>query len=168
MVTLNDARVASKVTEFWSKVKQGQADECWPWTGYVEDGYGRFHWRGKMVGSHELALTFTTGERRHSSLDTCHRCGNPVCCNPSHLRFDTRASNVADSLAHGTHRAGPGKLTEADVVTIRNRRAMGAQQQTLADQYGVSNGLISQIVRGLRWSKVGGPIQTERKYENGR
>lgn len=40
-------------------------------------------------------------------------------------------------------------------------------RQDLAEQFGVTDGQISQIVRGLRWKSVGGPIQTERKYQRG-
>jgi len=161
-------QLAVRVTMFWASVDHGAPDECWPWAAYADDdGYGRFFFEGRMRPAHELALTFTTGEKRHPDLDTCHSCNNPPCCNPAHLRFGTRASNVADALAAGTHRAGPGKLTPEIVRVIRERRALGAQQQTLADQYGVTNGLISQIVRGLRWKSAPGPIETERKYVRG-
>ncbi len=85
MSTALDA--APRITEFWMNVSIADDEvECWPWTGYKEDGYGRFFWDGRMVGAHELALTFTTGEVRAPGLDTCHRCNNPICCNPHHLR----------------------------------------------------------------------------------
>ena len=53
------------------------------------------------------------------------------------------------------------------VIVSRMRRANGARQKDLAEQFGVTDGQISQIVRGLRWKSVGGPIQTERKYQRG-
>jgi len=155
---------ATRVTEFWMNVMVEGGDGCWPWDGYTEDGYGRFFWDGRMVGAHELAVTFTTGERRAPGLDTCHSCNNPICCNPHHLRFDTRASNVADMLAAGTTRRG--RFTNEQVVTIRRRYASGASQLTLARDYRVTNGLISQIVRGLRYRDAGGPISTKRERYN--
>lgn len=156
---------APRVTKFWMTVAiSGDESECWPWLGYQEDGYGQFYWDGRMVGAHELALTFATGERRASNLDTCHGCNNPICCNPKHLRFDTRASNVADMCKAGRQR--PGRFTDAQVITIRERYANGASQLNLARDYGVSNGLISSIVRGLRYSRVGGPISRKRERYN--
>lgn len=162
---MNDtiADVASRVTEFWSNVRRGREWDCWPWTGYEEGGYGRFFWEGRMVGAHELALTFTTGERRTPGLDTCHSCNNPVCCNPAHLRFDTRASNVADMIAAGTARNGSTRLDPERVRVIRERYSRGAAQSTLARDFEVAPSLISAIVRGRRWPNAGGPI-TERKY----
>jgi len=168
MISPDIADTAAKVTEFWSLVTIGGADECWPWTGYAEEGYGRFFFEGSMRGAHELAVTFTTGERRDAKLDSCHSCNNPPCCNPAHVRFDTRQSNVQDMITAGTHRAGPGKLTAENVEVIRLRRASGARQVDLAVDYDVTNGLISQIVRGIRWPKALGPIETERQYRNGK
>lgn len=152
---------AVTISRFWRSVNIGNDNECWPWLGDTNKGYGAFFYQGKMAGSHELALSFSTGEKRHHSLETCHSCDNPICCNPHHLRFDTRQSNVDDM--HERNRASrTGKLTDSDIITIRERRALGARQIDLAEQFGVSDGQISMIVRGLRWASVGGPIETKR------
>lgn len=124
VLTADLARIAVRVTEFWRSVSMRGDDECWPWTGYVnEDGYGEFFFVGKMRGAHELAVTFTTGEVKDPGLDTCHSCDNPPCCNPRHLRFGTRLENVADMIERGRMRTGSrhpfAKLTEAMVVEIR-------------------------------------------------
>lgn len=156
--------VACRVSEYWANVDRQGPDDCWLWTGYLEDGYGLFHYGERMVGAHELALTFTTGERRLSSLDTCHACGNPPCCNPGHLRFDTRRSNVEDMYRMG--RANHARrLDDATVRLIRERRAAGAPQDDLARQYGVSDSWVSQIVNGLVRKEAGGPIATRRQYQ---
>src|SRR5690606_6242146 len=146
---------AQQVTRLWLTVDRSAGpDECWPWLGYTEKGYGLFHFAGRMVGAHELALTFATGERRAPGLDTCHSCGNSMCCNPAHLRFDTRKSNVADAIRHGTHRPPPRKLDEVAVARIKRRLAHGATGQRLAEEYGVSRALISCIKNGTRWAHV--------------
>lgn len=150
------AKVAARVTQFWHLVPEGAADECWAWRGSVDkDGYGTFFFGGKMRGAHELALTFATGEAKAKGLDTCHSrgCTTRLCCNPGHLRFDTRASNVADAVAAGTA-LGHGRLTAADVRLIRTRIAHGAKQQDLADAYGVTNSTISMIKTRKRFAHV--------------
>lgn len=159
-----ETSLAVKVTEFWSNVDKRGADDCWPWGGYLEDGYGRYFYGGQMRAAHELAVTFTTGETRAKELDTCHSCNNPPCCNPKHLRFDTRASNVADMIDAGRQRRG--RFTELEVVTMRTRYQAGARQTDIARDYGVTNGLISQIVRGMRYATIGGPIQGTRERYN--
>lgn len=167
MVTKSDAALAKRVTEFWRSVAiTDNESECWEWLGYAEDGYGLFYLDSKMVGAHELALTFTTGERRAPGLDTCHSCNNSLCCNPHHLRFDTRASNVADMLAAGRQRRG--RFSDDTIRTIRLRYASGARQTDLAADYSITNGLVSQIVRGLRYRDAPGPItQRREKYNRG-
>lgn len=155
---------AMEITRFWFNVAPENEDGCRPWIGDTfGDGYGLFTWRGRRFPAHELALTFATGEIRDETLDTCHSCNVPLCCNPAHLRFDTRKSNVADCISAGRHpwqgeRNPSAKLTKGDVETMRNRRANGARVKDLADHYGVTNGLVSEICRGLRWRTAGGPI----------
>lgn len=163
-----DLRDAVDVTRFWSLVYRQEPDECWPWLGdTTKDGYGIFQFHGRRYGAHELALSFTTGEARLSTLDTCHSCDTPLCVNPAHLRFDTRRSNVTEMVERG-RMARQGRLTDEEIILIRKRRAAGARQSDLAQQFGVSDGQISMIVRGKRWASVGGPIETERKYTHGR
>lgn len=159
-------RDAVAVSRFWRMVDQRDPDGCWPWLGDDDQGYGVFFYQGRLRRAPELALSFTTGEQRLPGLDTCHSCDNPPCCNPAHLRFDTRRSNVADMHERG--RANPAsKITAEQVVLIRQRRAAGARQKDLAEQFGITDGQVSMIVRGLRWVDAGGPIQTERKYVRG-
>lgn len=160
---------ATAISRFWSLVERGADDDCWLWTGYVDrSGYGLFSWRGTRRPAHELALSFSTGEKRLPSLETCHSCDNPPCCNPAHLRFDTRQSNVADAVARGRLAKSNRKLSDRDVIAIRQRRAMGARQKDLALAFGVTDGTISEVVRGLKFRDVGGPIEHKRaQYRKG-
>lgn len=151
------------VTRFWALVdKSGGDDACWPWTGYSEGGYGQFFYEGSMRVAPRLALSFWSGEQPSPELDTCHSCNNPPCCNPRHLRFDTRKSNVADAIAAGTFRGRPPKVTAEDVRVIRERVAAGAVRRDLAAQYGVTPSAITSIITGRTWPKAAGPIQTGR------
>ena len=160
-----DLVVAVQVTEFWMHVQRAGPDDCWPWVGYAEEGYGRHHFDGQMRGAHELALTLTTGEVRSPDLVTCHSCDNPPCCNPKHLRFDTRASNVYDMDSRGGRRSAR-KVPDDVIKLIRVRRAAGAAQQDLADQYGLSESYVSMVVRGQRRPEAGGPIEARRSHNH--
>ena len=156
--------VERRVTEFWMSVKIGEPDECWPWTAYLnEDGYGEFFFDGRMIGAHELSVTFTTGEVRLPDLETCHSCDNPPCCNPRHLRFDTHLSNVQEMDDRGRRRSIE-RVTDEQVRLIRRRRQAGASQEDLAAQFGVSSSFISMVVNGKKRLSAGGPIATKRHY----
>ena len=162
-------RDAVDVTRFWSLVDQGKEEECWLWRGCRDrDGYGIFHWHGRRIGSHALAVSFTTGESREGGLDTLHSCDNPPCCNPSHLRFGSRQENVDDMVARSRAAKPNLRLSDQQVREIRERRKSGARQKDLADQYGVTDGWISEIVRGLKRAEAGGPLETGREYYRGK
>lgn len=154
---------AVAVTRFWRNVQTAGPDECWNWAGSIDtNGYGEFFYRDRVRRAHELALSFTVGEVRHEALDTCHSCDNTACCNPGHLRFDTRQSNVDDMLSRDRNTRGSRhpstKLTEDQVLMIRERRALGARQKDLANDYGITPGAVVAIVHGRNWKHVGGPI----------
>ena len=151
---------AVQVTRFWALVNT--TGDCWEWQGDKDrDGYGVFSWNGRSYGAHRLALSFATGESMGPGLETCHACDNPGCCNPDHLRFDTRAGNVADMVARGRDRNGHKRLTDDEVRVMRERRANGASQKVLARDFGVSESLVTQIVRGLRRADAPGPIHSK-------
>lgn len=159
---------AVTVSRFWRSVQTQGADECWPWTGDTDsDGYGIFFYAGRTRPAHELALSFSTGEVRSDGLDTCHSCDNPPCCNPAHLRFGTRQSNVDDMFARNRAQIGEAsthaKLSNRIVLEIRTRRAAGARQKDLAQQYGISAAYVSDIVNGLTWQEAGGPVTGKSK-----
>ena len=156
-----DIDVATFTTRFWSNVLIRSVAECWPWLGYkdAKTNYGYVHFDDQLHAAHAMAITLTTGETRAPGLETCHACNNPPCCNPHHLRFDTRQSNVDDMMAAGHHRTNK-KLTIEQVVTIRERAAHGASGRTIARDYSVTEGLVTMIIRGQRWPTAPGPIRT--------
>lgn len=94
-------------TRFWSYVRIGALDECWPWqAGWNKKGYGQIgiylgpdpdrpgaH-RSVPMGAHVAAWMLTHGPILDPALQVCHECDNPPCCNPF---------NPARCLTLGTH-----------------------------------------------------------------
>jgi hypothetical protein len=66
--------------------------------------------------------------------------------------------NAGRSYQRGTDRPAA-KLTEEQIIEIRQAVAHGAKQVDVAAEYGVSQGLVSGIVNGRRWQHVDGPIR---------
>jgi hypothetical protein len=135
---------------FWSKVNK--TDTCWLWTATLDRyGYGQFYCNGRMVASHRLSWLLS-GNTIPEGMVTCHApheiCGNRHCVNPAHLKADSYSENNKDAYRDGTR---PSKLTEEQVRAIR-ANLKNKSQRGLAREYGVSQGLISDIISRKRWS----------------
>ena len=134
---------------FWSKVAVGDVADCWEWQASEVGGYGQFWIDPKLWQAHRVAWILTFGPIP-TGLHCCHKCDNPGCCNPYHLFLGTRKDNMVDAAQKG-HKAN--KLTEDEVLEIRESYNAGrATQQGLADEFGVSQMTISQIIRRKRWA----------------
>lgn len=97
-----------------------------------------------------------------AGMKICHTCDNPPCVNPAHLFVGTDADNMADMARKGRasknltkvytrgnehHNA---KLTDEQVGELRREyEAGGTSQSRLAVKFGVSQALVSKIVRGM-------------------
>jgi hypothetical protein len=76
-----------------------------------------------------------------------------------HLVEGTQKQNIQDAVRKGRmalgERNGSSKLKVEQVREIRSRYVVGdITQTTLAEEYGVSQPVISQIVRGEKWERV--------------
>jgi hypothetical protein len=143
---------------FWSKVKRGEPNECWPWLAHRDrHGYGRFTVRGRSALAHREAYALFYGHEPQGML-VCHSCDNRSCCNPDHLWAGTHGDNVRDMLAKGRQDDRRGernpatKLTADQACAIRN--AVGVKQSTLAARYGVSVSMVSLIRLGQAWAHL--------------
>lgn len=133
---------------FWAKVERLGPDECWPWTaGKTTGGYGAIRdAAGRVVYAHRVSASLAGLDLTDETLHTCDR---PDCVNPAHLIPADHTANMRDMFAKGRRRV---KLSHAGVAEIRERYRDGETQTSLAAAYQVSQGLISQVVRGEAWA----------------
>ena len=133
---------------------------CWLWTGALhKHGYGMIGLHGKTRGAHIWSYELFVG-KIPTGLHVLHSCDTRACCNPMHLRVGTNTDNVADRVARGRSRTGVGernglsKLTESDVIDIRNSTAT---IKSLADKYGIDRTNVECILKGKTWQHVAMP-----------
>ena len=86
----------ARLQRFWEKVEKG--DGCWLWRGARNSkGYGSFRAASGPVGAHRFAYEATVG-LIPPGMTIDHRCGNPSCVNPDHLRpLSMRDNNLASN-----------------------------------------------------------------------
>jgi hypothetical protein len=100
---------------FWRLVDVRGADECWPWTGTADRGYGKYEdtATGRRASAHRFAYELSKGPIPDGrSLDhTCHDasvcdlksdCPHRGCCNPAHLEPVPQAENLRRSRLNNT------------------------------------------------------------------
>lgn len=162
---------------FWSRVRVGGVDECWPWQerSRQRSGYGCVAYPGlrRPIGAHRVALELKLGRALEPGEQACHACDNPPCCNPLHLFVGSQTDNLADMRSKGrsakgdkhssrTHpdrvargsSHGNAKLVESDIPVIRARAAAGEPYPVIAADFSVHPGTITKIVLGHRWRHV--------------
>lgn len=156
---------------FKTHFAQGAPDECWEWQGPLQGGYG--HFKRKRGGSfvndaaHRVALELHLG--RELSGWALHECDNRACVNPAHLYEGDGLLNSQDAISRDRYHKGPlpgrktavgersgqAKLTDSAVLEIRRRYAEGSvSQQQLADEFGVHQSKISDVVRRRTWKHI--------------
>lgn len=153
--------VQDRFDRFMAKVDM--TPDCWVWTGAVAtNGYGRFMWApGEVRQAHRAAYELAIGPIPSGHV-VRHRCDNRICVRPSHLETGTQADNINDAIQRDRAAVGErhpmARLTLAAVVDMRHDHAYRLTPlSVLARRYGITVAQASQIVRGSRWKRAGGP-----------
>ena len=156
------------------KIEVDPDTNCWLWTGVIHhNGYGFISYECKQVSVHRLMYSLVYGDIP-DGLCVLHRCDVRNCINPEHLFLGTyqdnwddccRKGRQATGLKNGTYTRpekrpkgelhGRHKLTEEDVICIRNKYATGAYfYKTLAHEYEMDPSTIRAIVLRKNWKHV--------------
>lgn len=115
--------------------------------------YGKIYFEGKSWPAHRLAARVYLNVSLEPGVCILHKCDQPWCYNPKHLRPGTQADNIADCKAKGRLYRGK-KLNPDKVLEIRTRLETGDSHATLAEAFGVSKTTIGQIKRNEIWKEV--------------
>lgn len=147
---------------FWAGVERGGLNDCWLWQ-YSGCGkfyeYGKTTLDGKRMTAHRAAYILSYGDIP-DGLEVCHTCDNGKCCNPMHLWLGTHTDNMRDKMrkGRGNHQIGEvnhaAKLTEQDVLEIREWLKQGMSQREAARRKGVSSVAISYINTRTTWRHI--------------
>jgi len=115
---------------------------CVVWTGAKTDkGYGLIEVKGKTRRAHRVAYETFKGEIP-AGLLILHRCDNPSCVNPEHLRTGTQVDNMQEMVAKGRQR-----------IVITDARN-GPKEQYVTNTSGHVG--VYAIRGGVRWgAKIG-------------
>jgi hypothetical protein len=129
------------------------SDSCWIWTGQIhKSGYGCLRHKGKFFYAHKFSKEYSLGRIINPGYECCHSCYNKLCVNPSHIREDTRKSNIIDNVLTGNHNTV--KLTVEDVKSIRNMAILGKSDKEISELFNVCRRNINQIRRYKSWKYV--------------
>jgi hypothetical protein len=128
---------------------------CWLWIGALDDdGYGTFktypEGKQRQVRAHRISYELNVGFIGDAFL--LHRCDIRCCVNPEHLYVGTPAQNSSDMVSRRRSLIGQrnhsAKLSAEQVIAIRGD---SRQFRVIAEEYGVSFGLVGHIKNGRAW-----------------
>lgn len=107
---------------------------------------------------HQLVALAFLGPKPSPQHEVAHLDGQRLNNHVSNLAWLLHSENERHKDLHGTRlrgsQIGNAKLTEAQVVLIRQALAVGIRQCVLAQAYGVSDSTVSLIARAKTWRHV--------------
>ena len=104
---------------------------------------------------HRLVLEAFSGPPPVGTVG-CHRDDNPRNNRLENLYWGTSAENRADAIRNGriVLSQESALLTESDVRRIRQLRAEGATQRSVAETFGITEGTVWAMTNGRTWKHV--------------
>ena len=156
--------------EFLEKVEK--TDGCWIWRGaYKGQGYGAVCYNGEMDAAHRMAYRLFVGEIPEG-LFVCHHCDVRGCVRPDHLFVGTCKDNLRDMARKGRSTRGvrntQAKLTDAQILELRQRYLAGESPRLLAKAYGISRSNVWNIGSRQSWKHLDGGREKSKVHRNAR
>jgi hypothetical protein len=116
---------------------------CLEYTGYrMEKGYGKIQIFKRNEFVHRYIYSLLNGDITEGAC-VLHKCDNPPCINPEHLFLGTQKDNLIDMQKKGRRYR---KVQTEDVAEIIKRFHSGIPQVIIANDFGISNQRVSQLI----------------------
>lgn len=149
-----------------------KSGDCWNWSGSKSGhGYGAFYLHGKSLKAHRVSYIIHHGKIPAGEV-VLHDCDRSECVNPDHLKTGTQSQNLRDCFKRKRHssfthpekhvwgeKVSWAKLTNAQVLSIRQLLADGMTQAAIARQFGVAPATIRNIKFGTAWKRLTTPTK---------
>jgi hypothetical protein len=156
-------RLLSVEDRVFPRIDKNGPNGCHIFTGAKDGcGYGRVKMKGRGIPVHRWMWEYHNGQIPEG-VQVLHRCDNPACVNVEHLFLGTHADNMKDKAAKGRshnvpsgmrHKRPMAKITEEQARQIKALLARGYRQCDIAQDFGVSRNLVSEIKLGKTWTHV--------------
>jgi len=148
--------IQQNINSLMSRVHK--TESCWLWTGLIsQDGYGKVGYNYKTYRAHRLIFELLTKQNINNKY-LCHSCDNPLCVNPKHLFIGTQKDNIKDASNKNRRAIGEKhpqhKLTEKEVLEIRNLKKNGKTIKELSYLFKVNQSSISAITTYRYWKHI--------------
>lgn len=153
------------IKRFEAKIMPEPNSGCWLWLGSIDPkGYGqiRDEWGHLRIASH-ISLQFL-GIGVPPDMEVLHKCDNPPCVNPDHLRVGTHKDNMQDSFDKGRadHSGlllgrGWQRTAQQQLDVLRARFDTGDTQSEAARHAGMAKGVALYWFK--RWGHVARPMR---------
>lgn len=162
---------------FWEKVNKNgpmpsevavrehpeiEGTQCWEWTAFVHptEGYGIFTTglEPRQTHAHRVAWFLEIG--RWPEPFGLHKCDNRKCVRFSHLFEGDHEANSTDKIKKhrgnnpNGERTGMAKLTDAQVIAMREDRVRGVPNVELVKLYNVALPTVEGILGGKSWQHI--------------
>lgn len=123
----------------------------------------------KKVWVHRAVLSAARG-KEEKELECRHLDDNPWNNNVANLEWGTRLENTSDKIRNGGlpigERSGSHKLTETQVLEIREKFSGDKSSTDLSEEYGISKNSILKIVNGETWKHL--PLREVKRHSTRR
>jgi hypothetical protein len=132
-----------------------QSNGCMYWNGSKTDrGYGHVSINNKLHLVHRVMMAILEPMPSDKPI-VMHKCDNPPCINPEHLKWGNLSENALDAVSKNRMLIPrKAKLNADQVKEIRDLSAYGFSRYEIAVWYEISKYTVSQITKRFTWTNI--------------